>query len=71
VIFICGNSEAVARCRLSCSSLWGASYLVALLLRSQAVAATFTDVTVSAGLTHNQAASGSGHPMTGGAAAGE
>jgi hypothetical protein len=55
----------VSACRLA--ALLAASLVVADVL----AAATFTDVTISAGLTHTQAAAGSGHPMTGGVTAGD
>jgi hypothetical protein len=52
-------------------ALLAAASLAASLLAGEGAAAGFADVTVSMGLTHNQAAAGSGHPMTGGAAAGD
>lgn len=46
-------------------------HLVAITPPHARAATTFTDVAASLGVTHNQAATGTGDPMTGGAAAGD
>src|SRR5688500_18453182 len=66
-----GQADAAWRRRRMPSAFLPAIAFLASLLAFKAAAATFTDVTAAVGLTHNQAASGQGHPMTGGVAAGD